>query len=405
MTSSAPTTDRVPLPRLYLVWLSGALTSQLGDAVLYFALGWAASAHGGAAAGLVLSSIALPRTVLLLQGGAVGDRVGARKVMIIGDAIMLGVAVLLAVTTTWVGTPVVLLVVAGLIVGTNDAFYLPSAGSMPRRLVDDSLLSRAVALRQSGSQLVSVAGAPLGGALVAFAGIPAAAWADAVTFLIVLIVLIRVRPPFEPPPPAQRKHIIREAGDGVRIAFTTAGLGPALLLVAGAAGFILPFSSILIPLLAQENSWGAHGAGLLVGVQSAGTIITALIVSRRGAGARPGLIAVGALGVVAAGQLIVAVVGSPPGAVFGVLVMGLASGLFVTHLNPVLLKAAPSEYLARVQALLTLVQSTMLLVTNNVIGSIAHAFRPQVAVVTCACMLIACAAAGFASGSIRRIVD
>ena len=46
------------LPIAFKVWVFGALVSQLGDAAMYFALGWAASAHGGAAAGLVLSGIA-----------------------------------------------------------------------------------------------------------------------------------------------------------------------------------------------------------------------------------------------------------------------------------------------------------------------------------------------------------
>ncbi|MGD0561030.1 MAG: hypothetical protein ABSA93_39420 [Streptosporangiaceae bacterium] len=68
---TAATAERIPvarLPRSYLVWLGGAVVSQLGDAALYFALGWAASAHGGPAAGLVLSAINLPRTALLLAG-------------------------------------------------------------------------------------------------------------------------------------------------------------------------------------------------------------------------------------------------------------------------------------------------------------------------------------------------
>ena len=75
------------LPATYDVWLAGSLVSQLGDAALYFALGWAASAIGGSAAGLVLSAIVLSRTVLLLLGGVVGDRAGARRVMITGDAV------------------------------------------------------------------------------------------------------------------------------------------------------------------------------------------------------------------------------------------------------------------------------------------------------------------------------
>lgn len=77
--ASAATAEGAPairLPRSYLVWLSGAMVSQIGDAALYFALGWAASAHGGPAAALVLTGINLPRSVLLLAGGAVGDRLG-----------------------------------------------------------------------------------------------------------------------------------------------------------------------------------------------------------------------------------------------------------------------------------------------------------------------------------------
>ena len=83
------TLRREPLPIAFRVWVCGALASQLGDSAMYFALGWAASARGGTAAGLVLSAISLPRALLLLLGGAVGDRLGARRVMITGDGLML----------------------------------------------------------------------------------------------------------------------------------------------------------------------------------------------------------------------------------------------------------------------------------------------------------------------------
>ena len=106
------------LPRAYLIWLGGALVSQVGDAALYFALGWAASAHGGAAAGLVLSCINLPRTAFLLVGGAMGDRLGARLIMITGDGVMFAVAAILALVSWRWGTPLALLAMAGLVIGT-----------------------------------------------------------------------------------------------------------------------------------------------------------------------------------------------------------------------------------------------------------------------------------------------
>ena len=88
-----------------MVWLGGALVSQVGDAALYFALGWAASGHGGPAAARVLSSVSLPQTVLLLVGGAVGDRLGARRVMITCNSVMLVVAAVLAVVSWHWGAP------------------------------------------------------------------------------------------------------------------------------------------------------------------------------------------------------------------------------------------------------------------------------------------------------------
>jgi hypothetical protein len=68
------------LPRGYRVWVGSATLSQVGDAIVYFALGWAASGYGGVVAGLVLAGITVPRTVLLLVGAAVADRIGPRAV-------------------------------------------------------------------------------------------------------------------------------------------------------------------------------------------------------------------------------------------------------------------------------------------------------------------------------------
>lgn len=391
------------LPRPYLLWLSGALVSQLGSASMFFALGWAATAYGGSAAGLVLSSVVLPRTVLLLLGGAVGDRVGARTVMITCDAAMVVVAVVLAVCAGSVGTPLVLLVGAGLLIGLSDAFYLPSSGSMPRRLVDGPALDRAVALRQSGGQLIAIVGGPVGGALVAFAGFAAAAWANSVSFLVVLAVLIAIRPRFAPPEPAARKHILREAWDGVLVAIRTPGLGMVLLLVAVAAGFILPVSSLLIPLLAREQGWHAGAAGALVGVVAAGSVVTTLLIAKIGTHRRPGITACAGLFLTAAGQLAIGLTSAILPAFFGAAGAGIGAGLFISHLSPVLLKAAPDTHIARVQALLTLVQSLALLATNNVLGSAASALTAALAVVLCSVVLASCAAAGLASRTIRAI--
>jgi MFS family permease len=124
--------------------------------------------------------------------------------MISGDAVMLVVSLVVATVAWRAGTPLALLVGAALIMGAVDAFYLPSAGSMPRRLVAEPDLPRALAMRQSGSQVITIAGGPLGGALVATAGFAVAGWIDAGTFAVVLIVLVAIRSRFPLPAPAPR---------------------------------------------------------------------------------------------------------------------------------------------------------------------------------------------------------
>ncbi|MCW2929582.1 MAG: putative arabinose efflux permease, family [Actinomycetia bacterium] len=401
---TAATGENAPaarLPRSYLVWLGGAVVSQCGDAALYFALGWAASAHGGPATGLVLSTVSLPRTVLLLLGGAVGDRLGARRIMIVGDGVMLAVAAVLAAASWRWGTPLALLVTAGLVIGTVDAFYLPSSGSMPRQLVDDACLPRALALRQSGSQLVSMVGGPAGGALVALAGLTAASAADSASFAVVLAALIAIRPRFTPPD-TPRRSVLHESADGIRMAIQTPGLVALLLLVAGVAGFVIPATSLLVPLITRQHHWTAAVAGLIVGAQAAGGMVMALAVARRGTAARPGLAAALGLVAIAVGELMIGLAPVKALALAGAVAMGMGTGMFTCNLAPALMGTAPRSHLARIQALLSLAQSGVLLAFNNVLGAVAHAASPAAAMITCASAVSACALAALLVPAIRH---
>ncbi|MFD0348301.1 MFS transporter [Kitasatospora aburaviensis] len=116
---------------------------------------------------------------------------------------------------------------AAAVIGTVDAFYLPASGSMPRRLVGAERLPRALALRQAGGQVAALFGAPLGGVLVALGGLSGAALADAVSFGVVLLVLLRVRPAEAAPArSAGASGLLREAAAGVRLAAGTRCCGP-----------------------------------------------------------------------------------------------------------------------------------------------------------------------------------
>ena len=392
---------RVKLPRTYLLWLSGAFTSQLGDAAMYFALGWAATAHGGGAAGLVLTAVALPRTLFLLIGGAVADRFSPRRILIIGDSMMLAMTLVVGVTAATQGSSLWLLLGAGVVMGTIDAFYLPVSGSMPRRLVDADRLDRAVGLSQTGSQLISLVGGSLGGALVTAGGLVGAALFDGLSFAFAVIVAVLIRPRFEVSPPAERSNLLREAGQGVTFSLRHPVLRPALILTGAVAGFAIPVGSLLVPLLARENHWGAQAAGVVLGGQALGALVVALIVSRRGALRLPGFVAALSVVPMGLGIWVLALTEQAPIAVAAATVFGLGLGLFVTHLGPLMLGASPDSHLARVQSLITLVQSLILVVTLNLLGQLADAVDAFTTAVVCAAVLAGAGLLALVSAPLR----
>ncbi|MEU0088339.1 MFS transporter [Streptomyces sp. NPDC006274] len=403
LDTARPVSARPALPRMYLVWLFGTRASLLGDAVLYFALGWAASAHGGGMGALVLTAITLPRTLLLLLGGAVGDRFGARRVMIIGDAVMLTVTLILALVGLRLGASPWLLVMVAAVIGTVDAFYLPATGSMPRRLVGKDQLPRALAMQQAGGQIASLLGAPVGAVLVAAAGLTGAAVANAGTFAIVLVMLVCVRPAFDVERSPRGEGLLTGAVDGVRIAVRDPVLRPALLLTAAAACFLLPVVPLLNPLLAREQGWSAEVAGLVAGGQSLGMVAVALVVSRRGTLGRIGVGAALGLCVSALGIAAVAMAETAAVAVAGGIVVGAGSGMFACHISPLVLTNIPDTHLARMQALLMLVQSLALVVGNNALGALADAQGATIAVAVCAVGVGAAGTVGLSLKPIRRL--
>jgi hypothetical protein len=367
---------KAPLPTAYRIWVSGAVVSILGDGVLYFALGWTATGHSGALAGLVLTAVNLPRALLLLVGGAVGDRVGARRVLIAGDAAMTGLCLILALVLLRTGPAVGILLLTGLILGTVDAFCLPASGSMSRLLVPPEQLPRALGLRQAGGQVAQLAAGPIGGVLVLSAGLSGVLVLDAVTFAVVLAALLRIRPlatssNIAPNTAAKTESLVAAARDGFRAALADPVLRTLLLLTGAVAGLVLPTFSILVPLLARDHDWSARGAGSVVGAQALGMIAVALAIAHRGASSRAGPAAAGGVVLAAAGLVILALAPGTVLAVLGAAVAGAGTGVFAGHAAPTVLAATPHSHLSRVQAMLMLAQTLTLLVTNNGIGAVA----------------------------------
>lgn len=357
--------------RAYYGWLAGSTLSAFGDTALFFALGWAATGIGPQIAGLVLTGFTLPRAVLLLLGGVLGDRVGPRRLLLACSTIVGICCFALALLVGSVGVSAGLLLATATVVGTVDAFALPAAGVLPRLFVRDDELAKAMALRTSFSQIVTLAGGPVSGLLVAAVGLAGALVLDGLTFAVLLCVLLALKPPYDVSPPSHRGSVVRDAVDGLRVAWVDPVLRLVLLVVAAVAAFVLPVASLCVPLLARSHGWSASQTGLVVAGSVAGGLTVTLLVARLGTFERAGL--AGGLGclLAATGMTGLALAPSVVMAVSATFVQGLGVGLFTSHVAPLFIRSTPRSHLTRLQSLLSLAQTIPLIASTNLLASLA----------------------------------
>ncbi|MFI0483681.1 MFS transporter [Actinomadura sp. 9N215] len=387
------------LPRPYLIWLGAAVTSMIGDAAFSVALGWAATAHGGTAAGLVFGCLTAPKIALVLIGGAVADRIGPRLVMLAGDAMMLVTCLSMAVATMLVGTPLWLLVPVALIWGSVSAFYVPAFHSMPRRLVNDGRMPRALALKQSGNHLAALAGAPLGGLILVSGGMAATAAGNVLTYGMVLLVLVLIRVPFTPT--ERRTGLVREARDGLGLAFRDPPLRTALLVLSAAIGLFVSVSTLLIPLLTRANGQTATVAGVLQGSMSVGFFVVGLTVARRGGADRLGVASATGILVIGCGTVLLAAAPALPVSITAAALIGAGQGLFSTHIATLIYSASPDSHLSRVSATMSLVQFVSAAVSVGVFGRFADGVGAVAATATGGTLIVLVGLCALASRPFR----
>jgi Major Facilitator Superfamily len=201
---------------------------------------------------------------------------------------------------------------------------------------------------------------------------------------VVLAVLVAVRPPERVPPAMTRTSMLSDAAEGVRLVLADPSLSAPLVATGLVAAFVLPMTSVCIPLLARERGWTSAAAGLVVGATACGGLAVSLLVARRGTLGRPGLAAgVGPL-VASLGMAGVAVSSTVAWSITAAALSGIGIGLFVSHMAPLVMAAAPDSHQARVQSLLGLVQTIPLLASTNGIAAVAGHMGTTIAVLCCA---------------------
>lgn len=218
---SAPSVPSVSVPPPHplrerpfrMLWI-GSTISLLGDQCYLVALPWLVLQMTGSAVamGTILMSAAIPRSVLMLIGGAVTDRVSPRKVMMTTASARTVLVAAIGFLLWYHQLHLWELYVLGFAFGVADAFAYPASGAFLPSLVKRDQMIAASSIFQSTTQLTSIVGPAPAGILIKTLGTAWAFFLDAISFLFIIGALWRLPDPPKPPAAARKAvwHTIHE---------------------------------------------------------------------------------------------------------------------------------------------------------------------------------------------------
>lgn len=367
--------------RDYRLYWTGQLVSVTGTWMQQVAQAWLVLelTHSALLLGIVGAANFGPVLLFSLFGGALADRVSKRRLIIFTQtgmmliALVLGLLVLTGLVRYWE------VVVCAFLLGTLNALDSPARQSFIIHLAGREDLMNAIALHSSLFNGARVVGPAVAGLVIARWGIAVCFLLNAVSFVAVLVQLVRISADGT----TERKQPQNSFWQETRAGFAYIRANPRiffpLILLAQISLLAVNFS-VLIPALARLTfGRGAQDFGFLLSAQGLGAMaggLTLAWLSARGPERR--CLAAGVIALCGA-QV---VLGCWPGyrqALWLLFIAGWGLVVLGGTINTTVQLAATDEFRGRVMSLFVLFFMGTSPLGNLFAGAVAHAFNIPVA--------------------------
>jgi MFS family permease len=267
----------------YRLWFIGQMVSLVGTWMQTTAQGYLIYELTASPAylGYVGFAAGLPSWLFMLYGGVIADRVPRRRLLLVTQTFMMGLAFVLAgLTFSGLVQPWHIIALA-LALGTANAFDAPARVSFVMELVDREDITNAVALNGTMFNSATAVGPAVAGVTYAVFG---PAWCftiNGLSFLGVLsaLVLMRLR---RPAPPKRRGSAIEELKEGLRFVAGHQIIRTLILLAAITSLFGLAFATLLPAWSVEILGGDATTNGLLQSARGVGALAAALFIASLG---------------------------------------------------------------------------------------------------------------------------
>lgn len=265
--------------REFALFWAGQAVSLVGSWMQGFAQGWVVTnlTKEAFALGLVNFAMALPTLVLMPLGGVAADRFDRRAILIYTQWVLMVLAAITGVLVYQGRLELWHVYLLALPLGIATAYELPAYQSFYPQLIEKEELPQAISLNQATFHGSRIIGPAVAGWMVALWGTASAFFANAASFLAVIVALGMIRPrrPAAGGPQVSAASMMKE---GVRYVRDR----PQIVTLLGLTGIttfcIFPNLAVLTPYYARQVlQVGAGGLGMLMSASGAGSLLGAAL--------------------------------------------------------------------------------------------------------------------------------
>jgi MFS family permease len=366
---SAPPAAQHPLrERNFRMLWAGSGISAVGDQFYLVALPWVVLQLTGSAVavGTILMAVAIPRAMLMLFGGALTDRISARRILMSTASARTLLVTVIGCLLWWRVLHIWELYVLGFFFGVADAFAWPAATTLLPSLVKREQLVAANSVFQTTGQLTTIVAPAPAGLVIKALGTAWAFFIDAISFLFIIAALWRL-----PDPPkvesAAKPPVWRSILDGIAYVRGDVPLR-ALMLVAAMLNFCISGPmGVGLPYLVKTKFGSAAAYGLVISAMAAGGLIGALLagiikIKRRG------LLLLGACVAISGGIASIGLLGHLWLIAAVLLLLGCSAGVANVHIAAWIQQRIEAKVRGRVFSVLMLANFGLLPVSLAVAG-------------------------------------
>jgi MFS family permease len=270
--------------RNYRLFFGGQVVSLVGTWITTTATNWLVYRLTGSAVllGTVAFASQVPSFLLGPFAGIIVDRIDRHRLLVVTQTISMLQSFALAwlvfsghVTIGW-------LIALGIVQGLVNAFDMPARQAFLLTMIENKEdLGNAIALNSSLVNLARLVGPSIAGVVIAAVGEGWCFAIDGVSYIAVIVALLRMRIAPAPSRPSRERHAVAEFVEGLRYAFGFRPIRSVILLLAVVSLVGVPYS-ILMPVFATTVfDGGPHTLGILMTSSGCGALLGALWLAGR----------------------------------------------------------------------------------------------------------------------------